>query len=928
MKQRTKFLLIATLIVFITCLGAVAASDASDDQSATQTAVSDSSSDVSSSANDVSTSSSSSSSEVSTAPTHSSSSDVSSTSTHSSSSGASDNSVASSSDASTSSVASTTDASTKTSSSSSNSVSSSSSNKDIDYPSAVSTQLNTTKKIDTDSVVEQTKTIKTDDETNDTAITITDSNYNIYFNNNGVNTNNVVANSTLILSGAFDNKTFSITKEGVTLTGDNAVLTGGSIYVGGDADNAAVSNIFINTTNEESAIYVDTNNVTVTNNTVYLSNEDGITEGISILGDNCTVTNNTVYVEGPSVEIDWAGGDRQGLANTIGIINWGGNNVIIDGNTIYSTKTPGLEDEGKCTITGLDVKQASNVTVSNNDITVTGSRFVYALDVLDSVYNITLTGNTLKSYGYRYTDGIQIGNSASGAYIYNNTIIGICYNDTIYTGDDEAMSFGIITTTMGGYGSTDNMYIYDNIILLNSTITYGLEIYTTSDSIVANNFVNNTGNYSMGMSLAHSQNITVTGNQFYTQGNSSVYINPIVEEIPPANTGIQIQQNSTNAVITNNTAICYDCGDESYGDPVMAVIVDRSQNATVTDNILLANELTGDDAVKTSGDVGDTIIKDNTAPEIKGNATITITNPTLVDTGTTVTFQAEVTDSVTGEKIDGRLVFKLNGVTLKDEDGNKITLTVKDGIASLDYSLAGFSAKDYTLTAVFASDDYDRTEISDTLTIQKVNVVLDHDFSNLTAYAGQTISINDTVYDENGNQLSGTSKVCIKINGKTITNELRIVDGVLVGDLTIPDGLRAGTNNITIIVGENNRYNELRIDTTLDILPQDVVIDIEPLTAKAGEYVTLTASITNAITNTPVTSGNYGFKINGQTLTDVNEFGQGTDTVQSITDGVATIHTYIDAFMDDGEYDITVTYSGSINTNEARNTTTALTIST
>ena len=85
--------------------------------------------------------------------------------------------------------------------------------------------------------------------------------------------------------------------------------------------------------------------------------------------------------------------------------------------------------------------------------------------------------------------------------------------------------------------------------------------------------------------------------------------------------------------------------------------------------------------------------------------------------GSTVTFEATITDD--NQTINtGKVVFKINGKTLKDENGKVIYVQVTNNTASLEYTLPlSYKAKNYTVTAVFTSSEYERMEDSKTLII-------------------------------------------------------------------------------------------------------------------------------------------------------------------------------------------------------------------
>lgn len=788
-----------------------------------------------------------------------------------------------------------------------------------DRDDAIKTQLKTTKKVDTESYVttkESTKTKNTNKtiKTENPTITVTDGNYGKYFDEDG--TRNINPNTTVILNGAFYNKTFTIDQEFITLTGNNATLHNGYIYVTDMASNSTISNLVINSTGMENVINNEAWDITIKNNKITLTNSEGITEGITNNGDNVLIVNNTVDVYGPAKDIDWTGGPREGLALTFAIFNDGGNNVIIENNTARSGRSKDGEDNPFGTIDGIELKSGNNVTVSNNYIEVSGARFVYGLNALSEVYNVVLSNNTINVTSERYIAGIQIGNSARNCSILDNKIYGVCYNTTIFTQDNEALAFGIITTSMGGSESR-NMTVAGNIMNINATIVYGMEIYTTYDTIIDKNLVNAIGNYSMGMSLAHSPNSIVTNNVFNTTGNSNIPINPIVEEIAPANTGIQIQQNSTNAYIANNIVITTDAGNNAK-----AVNIETTNNVAIINNTLFANGKTGDDAVNASSNLINITVNDNHGPITKYDAMVILNIPKTISTGSTLNLNFTVKDKETEKLINGKAIVKINGVTLKDDDGEIIKLNVVNGIANLSYILKGYSAKEAKVTIVFANSTYNRAESTGMLNITKTNVKLES--KDMTVYTGETITINQTLFDSNNNPIYGNTTVAVKINGVTVKNT-KIVNGNLLVNITVPS-IKAGKNVLTIILGENNRYNSVSVNSTLTVLKQDPVIKIEKITAKPGEYVTLKATIVSNVTKTPVTSGNYVFKINGMTVNNTDEYTFEQVTVQNITNGIATLSTYMDISANDGVYNVTVVYSGNNHINSGRSTESCLII--
>ena len=107
----------------------------------------------------------------------------------------------------------------------------------------------------------------------------------------------------------------------------------------------------------------------------------------------------------------------------------------------------------------------------------------------------------------------------------------------------------------------------------------------------------------------------------------------------------------------------------------------------------------------------------------KVNLTVTKAVPTLTTSditataGETITLTAQVTDN---DKIinTGKVVFKINGKTVKDSNGKVIYAKVTNNQANITYTLPeNMKAKDYNITAVFTSSNYDKLEDTKTLTI-------------------------------------------------------------------------------------------------------------------------------------------------------------------------------------------------------------------
>ena len=644
-------------------------------------------------------------------------------------------------------------------------------------------------------------------------LTITPENYESYiFNNELIG---VDEDTNIIFKGDFINKgQISITTPGIIINGENATFTNTSFEL--DDVNITIKNMKINNTDTtEYTIKSAGNNNKIINNTIYTYNTNGKTAAIANTGgSNILISNNTVKVYGPALTITYGSGTS--IANTQGILSVGGENNIISKNNVKVYNSTNSDDSLYSTIEGITAPgKSNNILIINNNVTVTGGRFNYGINTLDRVNNTIIKDNNIHVTGHRYVNGIQMGNKATNCTITGNNITGICYNTTTFTDDNEPLAFGIITTSMGG-GRTNNITITNNNIQLNSSVIYGMEIYQTSNTTINNNTILGNGNYTMGIGLAHSEDNTIINNEMILYGNSNIKINDIVEEIRPANTGIQIQQNSHNTQIDNNTIIIKDIGQHD-----LTINTENSiKNTTITNNKLTTSTKTGTRTINTNYD---TYLENNTRAIINTKIVLETINAQV---GDTINLKAYVYD-IYGNPINtGRVVFKINGKTIKDTNGNIIYATVKEGIATIEnYTVPAnwFKIKSVLNVVYGGTSTYEQTRTNNTtpMNITKKTATMTMTTNTTTAKPGQTIKITVKITEKDTNVNEG--RVLFKVNGKTMRdNEGYIIyhevkDGLVTITYTIPENARAQDYTFTCVYG-NKLYNRNDVNSTITVV--------------------------------------------------------------------------------------------------------------
>ncbi|WP_323737584.1 hypothetical protein PXD04_11105 (plasmid) [Methanosphaera sp. ISO3-F5] len=266
------------------------------------------------------------------------------------------------------------------------------------------------------------------------------------------------------------------------------------------------------------------------------------------------------------------------------------------------------------------------------------------------------------------------------------------------------------------------------------------------------------------------------------------------------------------------------------------------------------------------------IIKELNKTTPKLNTTITI-KPVKATIGEITTITANIKDTNNKAVTGGRVIFKVNGKTLKDETGNTLYAEVKDGTASINYKVQSVWMKNTTyIEAVYSeTEKYNTTRTKQTgiLNISKGKAKITLDKKTITAKAGQTITLRAKIIDANGNRINN-DKVVFKINGKTLKDKngntlyAKVKDGEAVLEYTIPSTYSAKTYTLTAVFG-GNYYQRTETNGSIKLEKKAVLITPDSITTK-NKKTTIKATITDETGKLLVTSTKLAFKVNGKTI--------------------------------------------------------------
>ena len=221
----------------------------------------------------------------------------------------------------------------------------------------------------------------------------------------------------------------------------------------------------------------------------------------------------------------------------------------------------------------------------------------------------------------------------------------------------------------------------------------------------------------------------------------------------------------------------------------------------------------------------------------KRNATITVsTNKKTIKQGQVLTLTAKVYDTTNGKKStnltkydDQYVLFKINGITLKDAKGQVLKAKIIKGVAKVNYTvplgLSGvtdtksMTIKNHTILAQLNNKNYqDNIRNTTTFQVERSNITM--------TITGVTInnkthklSLKTTFKDYQGNLVLGSNKCIIKINGITLKNNTKPMyyystNGILnIKNIDIPSFNKYTT--IEIVTQDRLSYKNQKNTTTV-----------------------------------------------------------------------------------------------------------------
>ena len=468
-------------------------------------------------------------------------------------------------------------------------------------------------------------------------------------------------------------------------------------------------------------------------------------------------------------------------------------------------------------------KVGENITIStdiiSNNNNINEGYVIYSIknntytsNVINGKSNITFT--TLENYRnseltVTYTGAQTLDDST------NKTILSLNPGEALMTitqeDNTDTITLTITVTDINGNNVKNGYIRFSGDItamteLNNGTLTYNIPKSTTDLNI----------------------NVTFRNNPNFETKTEEICIKApktTITQIPTNIIGLINSTVTITATITDNNGTDINEGTVTFTDTEENIIAQiEITNGTATTTIT-SNEEKNITLIITYKPNTNEYLESTNTTTINIQKPVTQLNIEDVDltAGETATLTATLTDQLGNNINGGKVVFKVNGKTVKDANGKVVYAKVVDGVAQVDYAVpTTFADKEVNITATYTgTSTYNKetTSITKTATKPAPTLVITPITSNVQT--GSTIKIEAKV--STGDVPITTGKITFKLNGKTLKDANGKViyaqvdaNGTVSIDYNIGN-LKVNTYNLTATFISAG-YDKLTADTTINVV--------------------------------------------------------------------------------------------------------------
>ncbi|AWX32049.1 S-layer family protein [Methanosphaera sp. BMS] len=539
--------------------------------------------------------------------------------------------------------------------------------------------------------------------------------------------------------------------------------------------------------------------------------------------------------------------------------------VTYNGTSQYINSTATTTITVKNINTKLLVKVSNSTPVNNTNITITAT--------LTDTDNKAIANQNITLNVAGKTFNVKTNSNGVATQTYTPTTLGKQTITANYKGDSKYINSTATTTiTVKKINTKLDLKVSNTTPINNTQVTITVTLTDADNNKLANQQVtlningktvtaktNNTGiiTQTYTPTKVETQNITATyaGDSRYNNSTKTIRItvkNKIKTQttVNPA-TGVIGEKLTIKATVTDTNGNNVNEGNLIFkvngvtikdngkltgsNNPLKVKVVNGVATATIIPDINMTNAKN-----ITAYYVGTTIYNASTSSPAsinisKRNATIEVTtNKKIIKQGQVLTITAKIYDTTNGKKTsnitryqDEYVYFKINGITLKDANGEMLKVKIINGTATVNYTIPlGISCvtdmqtltpKNHTIQVGLYNKNYQNIMTkTPTFQVERSNITIN--LANATINnKTHTLSMKITIKDYLKNTVAGPNKLVIKINGVTLKNGTNVqyyytTDGVLnLKNIPVPQS--KNYTSIEVITQDRLAYNSQRNTT-------------------------------------------------------------------------------------------------------------------
>jgi hypothetical protein len=301
---------------------------------------------------------------------------------------------------------------------------------------------------------------------------------------------------------------------------------------------------------------------------------------------------------------------------------------------------------------------------------------------------------------------------------------------------------------------------------------------------------------------------------YIPKGNENIYLSPNV-------LAFHLDDKKINTGYVNfkyNNTIIKDINTGSTNIPIKngeATITFNALNHWRNSNIKIQADYLENTAYNPS------TTKANLAVALRTAIITVTTTPSTSKMDEKITFTATLKDTV--DINDGVVLFKVNGLTVKDSNNNTILVNVKNNKATLEFTIPdGWSARSFKLTAVYSHRNYKRAENKTYFNLTKTQTHFN--ITSITANKNANLTIKAKLLDAHSHNVLGVNTIAVKINGQTLKDDQNksvffdVVNGTVNLNIKLPAKYSNSTKiNVMLVTGDRVAYLGSRYNTTIAV---------------------------------------------------------------------------------------------------------------